>query len=136
MIDEKIIDAGKILGSVFLLIVAAWRGRGWLLRSGSKDIAVVAVNDAEVSMMQRLENETAKERARADEERARADRAYAERNEAVAKIAGMQVTVVGLEAHKVDCDRRLLEMEKDMRALRGLIEELARRGEIRGTDPL
>src|SRR4051812_12299574 len=108
MIDwDHVADIAKVSGILIAAIYAGLRGRGWIMRKSSQDGVAIATDAAEVSIIQRYANE-------AREARERADRAFEERNAAVSELGSLRQQVASLMEHKVDCERRLADLERRM----------------------
>lgn len=122
MIDwEQVSDVAKIGAMVGAFLFAALRGRGWIKKKSAEDGAAIAEDGARVDMLKRALDE-------ADRQRERADMAFDQRNEAVQELGALRAKIESLEQHRVDCDRRIAELEKQIQVLRTIVE---RRGQSR-----
>lgn len=106
------VKAGGVLGIVGALIIGVLRSRGWAKRKSSEDGVAIATGTAEVSIIQRLQEE-------AERQRLRADRAFEERNDAVSELGSLKAQVESLTQHKIDCERRLAAVEARLDRLTG-----------------
>jgi hypothetical protein len=116
MIDwDRVTDYVGIGGMVGGILWAAFRGRGWLKRWNAQDSSVIADGAAHVDMLKRAMNE-------ADAQRRRADNAFDQRNQAVSELGALRAQVLALEQHRINCERRIAELEQEVRYLRSVVD--------------
>lgn len=120
MIDDRLLQAGQVVGSV---LVGAWlaiSGRSWIRRRTSRDAVELKADRVEIGILERLQIDNA-------DLRREIQLLATERNEALAVRGRLEERVAALTASLEEAQRRIDALDGELRDVRSMLHHALKR---------